>query len=128
MLLAWDVVRFRADLRDDLQTLTTIIADNSTAALSFDDPAAASETLGALAAKPQITAAAIYGTNGELFAAYQPERRRVAAGRQPLADGLRELDGAVEIVRPIVLDGSGSARSTCGAAWPTCTSGCARAS
>ena len=104
MLLAWDVVRFRADLRDDLQTLTTIIADNSTAALSFDDRAAANETLGALAAKPQITEAAIYRNNGELFAAYQPNGGN-AVPKGPPAEGLRERDGAVEIVRPIVLDG-----------------------
>ena len=105
MLLTWDVIRSRADLRDDLQTLTTIIADNSTAALSFNYPAAATETLAALAAKPQITAAAIYRNNGELFAAYQPNGGPpVPEGPPP--EGLRELAGAVEIVRPIVLDGT----------------------
>ena len=98
MLLAWDVVRFRADLRDDLETLTTIIADNTTASLEFNDPAAAAETLGALEAKPQITAAGIYRPNGELFAAYQPSGgARLPQGR--LTDGLRDLEGAVEIVR-----------------------------
>ena len=105
MLLTWDVIRSRADLRDDLQTLTTIIADNSTAALSFDYPAAATETLAALAAKPQITAAAIYRNNGELFAAYKPKvGPPVPEGPPP--EGLRELAGAVEIVRPIVMDGT----------------------
>jgi signal transduction histidine kinase len=105
MLLAWDVVRFRADLRDDLQTLTTIIADNSTAALAFSYPAAAKESLGALAAKPQITGAAIYRNSGELFAAYQP-RGAASLPARPPAEGLRQLEGAVEIVRPVVLDGS----------------------
>ena len=105
MLLTWDVIRFRADLRVDLQTLTTIIADNSTAALSFNYPAAATETLAALAAKPQITAAAIYRNNGELFAAYKPDGGPpVPEGPPP--EGLRELTGAVEIVRPIVMDGT----------------------
>ena len=88
-----------------MQTLTTIIADNSTAALSFDYPAAATETLAALAAKPQITAAAIYRNNGELFAAYRPDGGPpVPEGPPP--EGLRELAGAVEIVRPIVMDGT----------------------
>jgi len=105
MLLAWDVVRFRADLRDDLQTLTTIISDNSTASLQFNYPAAATETLGALAAKPEITAAAIYTKNGELFAAYQPRGGAALPKGQP-AEGLRQIAGAVEIVRPITLDGS----------------------
>ena len=105
MLLVWDVVRSRADLRDDLQTLTTIIADNSTAALLFADPTAAAETLGALAAKPQITAAAIYHENGELFAAYRPHGGTALPRARP-PDGLRELDGGIEIVRPVVLDGN----------------------
>jgi signal transduction histidine kinase len=104
MLLAWDVVRFRADLRDDLETLTTLIADNTTASLEFNDPTAAAETLGALAAKPQITAAGIYRPNGELFAAYRPSGGPAPPGGR-LTDGLRDLEGAVEIVRPIVLNG-----------------------
>ncbi|HZA33800.1 MAG TPA: CHASE sensor domain-containing protein, partial [Vicinamibacterales bacterium] len=104
MLLAWDVVRFRADLREDLETLTTIIADNTTASLEFNDPAAAAETLGALEAKPQITAAGIYRLNGELFAAYQPTGGPPPPGGS-LTDGLRDLESAVEIVRAIVLNG-----------------------
>jgi len=104
MLLAWDVVRFKADLRDDLETLTTIIADNTTASLEFNDPAAAAETLWALKAKPEITAAGIYRPNGELFAAYEPSGGAgLPHGR--LTDGLRDLEGAVEIVGPIVLNG-----------------------
>ena len=104
MLLAWDVVRFRADLRDDLETLTTLIADNTTASLAFNDPAAAAETLGALEAKPQITVAGIYRPNGELFAAYEPSGGPPLP-QERLTDGLRDLDGGFEIVRPIVLEG-----------------------
>ena len=104
MLLAWDVVRFRADLREDLETLTTIIADNTTASLEFNDPRAAAETLRALHAKAQITAAAIYRPTGEVFAAYEPSRG-TPLPRGSIADGLRDLEGGVEIVRPIVLNG-----------------------
>ena len=90
MLLAWDVDRFRADGRDDLQTLATIIADNSTAALSFDDPATAAEMLAALAAKPQVTAAAIYGKDGRIFAAYRPAD---GVGTAEPGRGARRLPG-----------------------------------
>jgi signal transduction histidine kinase len=103
MLLAWDVVRFRADLREDLQTLATIIADNSTAALSFDDPATAAETLAALAAKPQVTAAAIYGKDGRIFAVYRGADGAAPPARLP-EDGFRELQDEIELVRPIRLD------------------------
>jgi len=104
MLLASDVVRFRADLHEDLQTLATIIADNSTAALSFDDPATAAETLAAMAAKPQVTAAAIYGKDGRIFAAYRPADGAAPPTRLPAGDGFRELQGEIELVRPIWLD------------------------
>jgi signal transduction histidine kinase len=104
MLLAWDIVRFRADLRDDLQTLATIIADNSTAALSFDDPATAAETLAALAAKPQVTAAAIYAKDGHVFAVYRPAAGASPPARLPAQVGFRELPGEIELVRPIWLD------------------------
>jgi uncharacterized membrane protein affecting hemolysin expression len=103
MLLAWDVVRFRADLSEDLQTLATIIADNSTAALSFDDPATAAETLAALAAKPQVTAAAIYGKDGRIFAVYRGADGAAPPARLP-EDGFRELQDEIELVRPIRLD------------------------
>jgi signal transduction histidine kinase len=104
MLLAWDIVRFRADLREDLQTLATIIADNSTAALSFDDPATAAETLAALAAKPQVVAAAIYRGDGRIFAAYRPADGAALPARLAAGDGFRELPGEIELVRSIRLD------------------------
>jgi signal transduction histidine kinase len=85
-------------------TLTTIIADNTTASLEFNDPQAAEETLGTLEAKPQITAAAIYRPDGELFAAYQPSGGPpLPKGR--LSDGLRDLEGTIDIVGPIALEG-----------------------
>jgi signal transduction histidine kinase len=50
-----------------------IIAANSSAALVFDFPDDARETLSALGADPFVVAAALYNDAGELFASFPPE-------------------------------------------------------
>jgi signal transduction histidine kinase len=80
-----------------------MIADNSTAALSFDDPSSAAETLSALGAKPQILAA-IYDADGRLFAEYRRRGGLAPPPRRPANDGLREERDAVELVHPILLE------------------------
>src|SRR5438270_6661575 len=65
-----DFILFRGYLQRDLSGMARITADNSTAALSFEDPAAAEETLAALRARPHLLRACIYRTDGSLFASY----------------------------------------------------------
>ena len=54
----------RRAMVEQLKTITGILADNSTAALVFDDPASAEETLSALRAEPNIVWARVDRTNG----------------------------------------------------------------
>ncbi len=68
--LAYDLLRFRKELAQDLATQADIIGSNSTAALAFEDRAAAVEILSALRAKEEIITAALYDRRGELFATY----------------------------------------------------------
>ena len=63
-------VLFRRSLMRDLSALSRIIADNSTAALAFNDPRAASETLAALRARPHLVTACIYRADGSILARY----------------------------------------------------------
>ena len=58
----------RQSVRSDLIAQAAIVADNSTAALSFVDADAANETLEALRAKPSIDLACVYDRDGALFA------------------------------------------------------------
>ena len=104
-LLIWDVVRFREDVGEDLRTLAAILADNSTAALSFEDVESAQETLSALDAKPHVTAAALYTADGRLFAAYSGEEAGDPAPATPYEDGYRISGDTAEVVRPVELDG-----------------------
>ncbi len=104
-LFIFDLFRSRNDLVRDLQSLAEVVAQNSTAALSFDDAKAAGETLGALRAKPAVVAARIYRAKGEQFADYfRGEIRRDLPSR-PQPDGPHFSPGALAVYRPIVLHG-----------------------
>ncbi len=61
---------FRSGAVDGLWTLAGVVGRNCVAPLLFDDADAARETLGSLAAHPQVQAAWIYTAEGRVFAAY----------------------------------------------------------
>jgi PAS domain S-box-containing protein len=65
-----DSLLFRSYLRRDLTALSKIVADNSTAALVFNDPQAAGETLAALRARTHIVSACIYRQDETMLAPY----------------------------------------------------------
>ncbi|ARU58026.1 response regulator receiver-modulated signal transduction histidine kinase/phosphotransferase [Oleiphilus messinensis] len=64
---------FHHKARQDLQILANVLADNSRAALAFNDPKSATKVLGALNENPHIEQAAIY-QNGKLFAVYPTDQ------------------------------------------------------
>ena len=107
--------RARSAIADELTTIAGIVADNSTAALVFNDPAAAEETLAALKAKPDIVGASIFRRDGSLFASYADgasdggSTNRKAARNPRRAAGvaaLRRVRGEqLELALPIRLDG-----------------------
>src|SRR6266705_1212382 len=86
--VAYELITYRQTMTEDLSTLASIVGDRSWAALTFEDKADAEETLGALRAKPHITAAALYNKEGKLFALYRPGKGR--SGAVPAAV---QLDG-----------------------------------
>jgi PAS domain S-box-containing protein len=61
---------FRASMQRELAALATIVGDNTTAALQFDDPGVAGETLNALHARPHMVSACLYTPDGAIFASY----------------------------------------------------------
>ncbi len=73
VLLGYDVVTSKSATDEHLSNLIQIIADNSKAALSFGDQAAAGEVLATLKAEPHITAACIFDKQGKPFALYHPK-------------------------------------------------------
>jgi signal transduction histidine kinase/CheY-like chemotaxis protein len=69
-VLALAIGRMRDGIRTSVEILAQVIGDNSTAALSFNDPRAAGELLQALRSQPSITGACIYSARGAVFASY----------------------------------------------------------
>lgn len=61
---------FRNTEREQLRTLASILAYNSTASLAFDNPEDATDLLSSLVETSTVSAAAIYNSDGELFALY----------------------------------------------------------
>jgi signal transduction histidine kinase/ActR/RegA family two-component response regulator len=69
-LVAYEIYDFRRGAVQQVRALGGVTAANSTGALAFGDPVDAGETLAALRAESQVTAAALYGIDGRVFATY----------------------------------------------------------
>ena len=105
VLIGFELLRFRADMVSDLDTLADVVGRNSNAALTFDDPNAAQETLAAFRAREAIAAAAIYDERGRLFARYTRPGARVDFPPGPEPDGARFDESSLSVFRPILLEG-----------------------
>lgn len=105
-LIYFNVVRFKDEMKRDLISLADIVAQNSTAALSFRDPAAETETLTALGVRRSIVGAAVYDLDGQVFVHVEPNGG--GGGRVPPHPGPEEArfeDSALTVFRPILLKG-----------------------
>ncbi len=65
-----EFVAARRMTRENIVSLARVIGTNCIAPLTFNDPAAAEDTLSALSAEPQIAFARVYTVRGELFSQY----------------------------------------------------------
>ena len=91
----------------NLAILAKIIGNNSTAALSFQDQASATEILTALQAESHIISACIYTQTGEILAKYHRKNGDATNFRFPDSSGdTHHFDkNALEMFRQIILDG-----------------------
>ncbi|RJP94144.1 MAG: response regulator [Desulfobacteraceae bacterium] len=106
ILGVFEVINFRHTQAHELTTLSTIIADRTTASLTFDDPDVARETLNALQAKRSIVSAYIFNNSKEVFARYN--RDALATDFQPeypAFDGPRFSTASLQVASPITLNG-----------------------
>lgn len=71
VLASYEQMNIRRRLVNDLATTAAITAANSTAGLTFDDPATVQQTLKSLATQPHIVRACVYDTEAKPFAIYQ---------------------------------------------------------
>lgn len=102
----YEVVLFRRTMLEHLGRTAQMLGDNSSAALSFRDPASATQTLRSLAAEPNIMAAAIYDESGRVFATYSASgQQTLDLAPPPQADGHRFADTHLELFRTIQAGG-----------------------
>ncbi|MDA0746838.1 MAG: ATP-binding protein [bacterium] len=102
--LIYDRITYKEALVWELRILADIVGANSTAAVVFENEDDATETLAALKANGHIVAAAIYRTNGEVFARYSQEGSAFVAP-EPQVNTFRFGENYLELYAPIVLDG-----------------------
>ena len=108
----------RRSMVENLATLADIIGNNCIAALTFNDPNTAEETLGALKAETDVAAAYIIEADGTLFAGYTREGLEddpLFEGRQAFltketpqgstADTYQFKDKRLRLSKPIVFNG-----------------------
>lgn len=87
------LITSRQTIVRQLNTLSAVIATNSTAALAFNDHSAAQETLAAFRAAPNVVAAGLYDSDGELFASYPSPLDSAALPNAPSEDNWHSEDG-----------------------------------
>jgi PAS domain S-box-containing protein len=102
-MVLYDQRDYRARLVRDLTTQGNLLGLASAPALQFNDPQVAADSLALLKARPQILAAAIYTTKGNLFATYS------STGQDPHAfpaqaehAGQRVEGDSLVLVQPII--------------------------
>jgi HAMP domain-containing protein len=68
--VAYDVSRFGREMVASMSSLAEVVGKNTTAAIDFDDPSNAAQTLAALQGVPSIVVAHVHTPDGEIFASY----------------------------------------------------------
>jgi two-component sensor histidine kinase len=103
-LVAYDWLSTRQGLVRQVETLAAVVGTNSTAALTFDNPRDATETLAALGAEPRVVTACTYLVSGQPFARYlRPGAEAEIPALQP--DGHRFGTDRLDLFHPILLEG-----------------------
>jgi two-component system, sensor histidine kinase len=97
----------RDSIRSATETLALVIAENSTAAISFNDPRDGGELLQGLKAQPSIDRAYIYSPRGTVFASYQRHQGSQPSipPPPPRTDRSWFADGKLHVFRTIYLEG-----------------------
>src|SRR2546425_5551204 len=100
--LAYEFLTFRQGAVRYMTTLGEIIADNSTAALAFENQDDAKEILTALKAERHIVVASLYDRNGRLFSEYPDNLPADAFPASPEKDGYRFEHSHLVAFQPVV--------------------------
>jgi PAS domain S-box-containing protein len=107
----YEVSVFRRELVEGVSSLAEVMGHNTSAAIDFNDPAAAEQTLASLRGEENIVAAYLYkgarSFDGEAFAGYVTKDAPPPAGKRDISGPQHEFIGEyLHLFRPIK-DGDG---------------------
>ena len=102
-LFIFQILNFRSNFERDTATVAVIIANNSTAAMEFNDNQAATEVVRALQAKPNVVAASLALPDGSPFAHYGGVEDARSKAQFPPDGQSRFLDGQLLVTQPVML-------------------------
>lgn len=77
LLVFIEVSEMKNKVKDDLTVMASLVADQSTAALSFDDTSVAQENLRALNDLPSVQATCLYDANGQIFTSLYKQQSQI---------------------------------------------------
>ncbi len=105
ILLGYEFVTDRRAAAQQLTTLARIVAENSTAALAFEDHRSAAAMLGALEAEPHLVAACLYTKDGRPFASFVRGASRRDLPRRPAKAGASFAGGHLTLFADVWFEG-----------------------
>jgi signal transduction histidine kinase/DNA-binding response OmpR family regulator/HPt (histidine-containing phosphotransfer) domain-containing protein len=100
-IIAYDLRALRDNQIEQMTTLADVIGQNASAALAFNDRAAANEILAGSRYVPSVVVSCLYLPDGSLFASYAREQTPCPA--RPRAVGIHHFQGEVTLVRPVMV-------------------------
>ncbi len=104
VLILAEVYTFRRMMVNDLNGLSDVLGQNSTAALAFSDEDAAKDILSSLKTQPNITAARVYTKDNTPFADYIRAGEKVDLPAQPEGYATIFSAGQMSVFKPIMLN------------------------
>ncbi len=105
LLIILTVFQVKNSSKEDMLAMATLLANRSTAALSFDDKEVAQENLQALNDLAIVKAACLYGNDGQLFTSLKAAKTNHSLcpkDIQGLATAFKQLE--LQVFKPVVLD------------------------
>ncbi|MES2571340.1 MAG: CHASE sensor domain-containing protein, partial [Verrucomicrobiota bacterium] len=103
--IVFEAIDFRHALVEEVTTTAEMTGYNSSAALSFNEPASAEQALKSLGTHGPIVSAAIYDHEGQLFVSYQNANAREKFVPPPIEHNVHHFnENSVEVFRDIIFD------------------------
>ena len=99
--VTYDAVTFRRQLVEDVAVLADVIGNNCAAAIDFNDPKTAADTLAALRVNNHVVFACVYSLDGQVFAVYQRDRRAALVPPAMSVTGQIFTSDELHLFRPI---------------------------